>query len=185
MAPPTPIAWTVMPTSWCRIWGFSSQDYHLKQPQKTLVYVKALQHWVDLAKPTPPGESYQLMECIKKLREWMEPFTTSTDAEVFNPVEPSNWVQITPCKSAETAELSLPQECSNGKNCRTRARGIGSTRGIGHSTLTIPSAMNVSSIRSGAPNISTQWVKTPLGSRHHCQVLQKLLSPCREMTPPE
>ena len=44
---------------------FGSQDYQLNQPQKTLVYAKALQHWADLANPTPPGESHQLAECIK------------------------------------------------------------------------------------------------------------------------
>ena len=69
---------------------FGSQDYCLEQPQKTLAYAKALQHWADLAKPTLPGESHQLAECIKELKEWMEPFTTFTDAKVFDPVEPSH-----------------------------------------------------------------------------------------------
>ena len=53
---------------------FGSQDYHLKQPQKTLVYARALQHWADLARPTYLGESCQLAECIKELREWMDHF---------------------------------------------------------------------------------------------------------------
>ena len=59
---------------------FGLQDYHLKQPQKTLAYAKALQHWANLTKPTLPGKSHQLAECIKELGEWMEPFTTFTDA---------------------------------------------------------------------------------------------------------
>ena len=71
---------------------FGLQDYHLKQPQKTLAYAKALQNWADLAKPTLLGESCQLVECIKELRELMEPFTTFTDAKVFYPVESSNWI---------------------------------------------------------------------------------------------
>ena len=69
-----------------------SQDYHLKQPQKTLAYAKALQHWAKLAKPTPPHEPCQLAECIKELREWMEPFTMFTDTQVFDQVELLNWI---------------------------------------------------------------------------------------------
>ena len=75
---------------------FGSQDYQLNQPLKTLEYAKALQLWADLANPTPLGESCQLAECIKELRHSMEPFTTFTEAQVFDPVEPSNWVRITP-----------------------------------------------------------------------------------------
>ena len=41
---------------------------------------------------------------------------------------------------------------------------MGPTRGIGHLKLTIPSMVTVSSKRTGALNIFTQWVKMPLGS---------------------
>ena len=85
---------------------FSSQDYHLKLPQKTLAYAKAIQHWANLATPTPSGKSHQLAECVKELREWMEPFTTFTDAQVFKPMEPLNWVWVTPSKSMETLKPS-------------------------------------------------------------------------------
>ena len=92
MVPPTPPCLdcdTYLPMKDSR---FSLQDFQLKQPQKTLAYAKALQHWADLAKPVLPGESHQLVECIQELRRWMEPFTTFTDAQVFDLVEPSNWV---------------------------------------------------------------------------------------------
>ena len=67
-APPTPPCLdhdTYLPMEDLR---FGSQDYQLKQPQKTLAYAKALQHWADLAKPTLLGESHQLAECIKELK---------------------------------------------------------------------------------------------------------------------
>ena len=92
MAPPTPHCLDCDAYLPMKDTRFGSQDYHLKQPQKTLTYAKALQHWADLAKPTLSGKSCQLAECIKELREWMEPFTTFTDAQVFDPVEPLNWV---------------------------------------------------------------------------------------------
>ena len=69
---------------------FGSQDYHLKQLQKTLAYAKGLQHWTDLARPTLSSESCQLAECVKELRKWMEPFTTFTDDQIFEPMKPSN-----------------------------------------------------------------------------------------------
>ena len=146
---------------------FGSWDYCLKQPQKTLAYAKALQHWANLAKPTLLGESHQLVECIKELREWMEPFITFTDAQVFKPIEPLNWVWVTPSKSRETLKPFPHQECSSSRNCGTRMRGVGPTRGIGHSKLTIPSTVNIpagSSQKTGVPNIFTQWVKTQPGS---------------------
>ena len=69
-----------------------------------------------------------------------------------------------PSKPTETIELLPSGEHSNGKNCGTRARDMGPTRGIGHLKLTIPLMANVSSERTGAPNIFTQWVKKPPGS---------------------
>ena len=157
--PPTPHCLdpdTYLPMKHTR---FGSQDYHLKQPQKALVYTKALQHWANLAKSTLLGKSCQLVECIKELREWMEPFTTFTDAQVFDPVDPSNWVRVNPSKSMETIEPMPPQECSNSRNCRARTRGVGPTRGKGYSRLTVPSTVSTPTVSgqvTGALNIFTQ-----------------------------
>ena len=46
---------------------FGAQDYCLCLPQKTLAYAKALQNWVEEAKPLMPGEPCQLAECIHEL----------------------------------------------------------------------------------------------------------------------
>ena len=88
---------------------FSSQDYELNQPQKTLAYAKALQHWADLANPIPSDKSHQLAEYIKELTGWMEQFTTFINTQVFDLVEPSNWVWITPTKSRETIQSCPPR----------------------------------------------------------------------------
>ena len=69
---------------------FSSQDYQIKQPQKTLAYAKVLQHWAEKAKPPTLGKPHQLAECIQELRETMEPLTTFRGEEVFCKVTPSN-----------------------------------------------------------------------------------------------
>ena len=120
-----------------------------------------------LAKPTLLGKSCQLVEWIKELWGLMEPFTTITKAQMFDPVEPSDLVQINPFKSRETIESSTPQECRSGRNCGTRTRSVGPTRGIGCLKVTVPSTANASagsSQKTGVLNIFTQWVKTPLGS---------------------
>ena len=136
--------------------------------------------------------SCQSVECIKELRKWIEPFTTFTDDQVFKQVESSNWVWVTPSKSMDTLE-SLPHwKHSNSSDCRARTRGMVPTRGIGHSKLIVPSAVNTlaaSGQGTGASNIFKQQVKNPHaallhGSRCHHLVLSKSLSPCREMTPP-
>ena len=154
---------------------FGSWYHCLKQPQKTLVYAKALQHWADIAKPTLLGESWQLVEFIKELREWIEPFTTFTYAQVFDLVEPSNWVQVTPSKSMETINPLSPQKCSTSRDHRARTRGVVPTRGKGHSKVTIPSTVTVSSERTGALNIFTQWVKSLPGR----SITQRQMSPPR------
>ena len=41
---------------------FGSQDFQLTQPQKTLAYAKAIQHWVEKAQALTPGEPCQLAE---------------------------------------------------------------------------------------------------------------------------
>ena len=63
---------------------FGSQDDHMKQPQKTLVYTKALQHWAENTQPPMPGEPHQFVECVWELREAMGPLMTFKDKEVLS-----------------------------------------------------------------------------------------------------
>ena len=58
---------------------FAGQDYCMEQPQKTLVYAKALQYWVEKAWLPMLSEPCQLAECVQELREAMEPLITFTD----------------------------------------------------------------------------------------------------------
>ena len=134
---------------------------------KDLGICQALQLWANLARPSPLGKSCQLAECVKELREWREPVTTFADDHVFELMKAFNWVWVTPSKSMETLKPSPPWEHSSGRNCGTRMRGMGPTIGMGHLKLTVPSTANTpagSSQKTGAPNISTQWVKTLPGS---------------------
>ena len=48
-----------------------SQDYHLGPPSKTLAYAKALQYWVEMAKPPIPSKPHQLAGSILELRQAM------------------------------------------------------------------------------------------------------------------
>ena len=48
--------------------------------------------------------------------EGVEPFITLTEAEVFDPVEPLNWIQITPSKSMASIKSLPPWECSHSRN---------------------------------------------------------------------
>ena len=89
---------------------FGSQDYHMKQPQKTLAYTKALQHWAEKAQPPMPGESCQFVECLWELREMMEPLTMFTDAEVSSNDVPLHWVKITSSRTSEPTEPTTSQE---------------------------------------------------------------------------
>ena len=87
---------------------FGAQDYCLCQLQKTLAYVKALQHWAKEANPPMPGKLHQLAECICELQESMESLTTFSDAKIFGEVESSNGVWVTCSKSSELAESTHP-----------------------------------------------------------------------------
>ena len=60
-----------------------AQDFQLKQPEKTLAYAKALQHWAEVAKPLWLGKLHKLAECVKELRQYMEPLTRFKDEDVF------------------------------------------------------------------------------------------------------
>ena len=74
---------------------FGTQDYQLKQPERTLAYAKALQHLADVAKPLQPGEPHQLAECVKELRRCMRLLATFMEEQVLSKDTPSLWVMIT------------------------------------------------------------------------------------------
>ena len=72
-----------------------------------------------------------------------------------------------PSKCRETIESLHHWEHSNSKNYGTKNKKHGNHQGIGCLKLIIPSTANTpagSSQKTGAPNIFTQWVKTPPGS---------------------
>ena len=62
---------------------FSCQDYHQKQPQKTLAYTQALLHWAERANLPHPGEMCHLARCVQELRWAMKPFTTFSDHAIL------------------------------------------------------------------------------------------------------
>ena len=92
----------------------------MKQPQKTLVYAKALQYWVEKAQPPLPGEPCQLAESMLVLQQAREPLTVFTDAEVLEDAPPSHWVKITSCWTSEPMD---PQPLGN--EATTGAIGLG------------------------------------------------------------
>ena len=49
---------------------FGSWDYQLVQPQKTLTYAKALQHWMEKAQLLVPGEPCHLAESVLDFDGW-------------------------------------------------------------------------------------------------------------------
>ena len=83
---------------------FSSQDFHLTQPQKTLAYMKALQYWAEKAQLPIPSKPCQLVESVLELWQMMETPTTFTDEEVLEDVPPSNWVKIMPSRLVEPTQ---------------------------------------------------------------------------------
>ena len=98
---------------------FGSQDFWLTQPQKTLVYAKDLQHWLEKAQPPTPGKPHQLAESVLELWHTMEPLTTFTDEEVLEDTLPSNWVKMASSRTAEPA----PREHSCSRTHKAHARG--------------------------------------------------------------
>ena len=91
----------------------------MTQPQKTLAYAKALQHWVEKAQPPTPGEPYQLAESVLDLQCEMESLTTFTDEKVLEDVLPSNWVRITSCRLVDPTQ----RDCSNSRTYWAHAKG--------------------------------------------------------------
>ena len=89
------------------------------QPQKTLAYPKALQHWAEKAQPLTPGKSHQLAESVQELRCSMDPMATFTTVVVLDDAPTSNWVKITSSRMVEPT----PRECSHSRAKRAHARG--------------------------------------------------------------
>ena len=88
---------------------FSSQDYHIKQPQKILAYAKALQHWVEKAQLPMLGEPYQLGECMRT--EGSNGATNDIHGcQSFGNIVPSNWVKITSSRTSEPIEPAASWE---------------------------------------------------------------------------
>ena len=88
---------------------FSTQDYQLKQPKRTLVYAKAVQHWAKVARPPQLGKPCQLAECVKQLRRCMRLFTMFTEEQVLSKDPPSPWVMITSSQCPAVAEEEAPE----------------------------------------------------------------------------
>ena len=102
---------------------FGGQDYCMKQPQKTLVYTKALQFWAEKAQLPMPGKPHQLAELVWELREAMEPLTTFTDEEVLGNNAPSHWAKITSSRISEPMEPASSWEWSHSRNRMAHAQG--------------------------------------------------------------
>ena len=146
---------------------FSSVDYRICQPQKTLAFARSLQHWAELANPPATAQPRQLAVCMIEWRDSMAPFTTFTDAEVFGEAECPCWVQVTPSKALEPEEPKAMWERSHGQNRRTHPWGsfsLVSNRGCTKGPVIPSMASAISSQSQGAPNISTQHRKMPPGS---------------------
>ena len=83
---------------------FSSQDFWLTQPQKTLAYAKALQYWAEKAQPPIPSKPHQLAENVLELWQMMELLTVFMDEEVLDDIPSSNWMKIMPSRLAEPTQ---------------------------------------------------------------------------------
>ena len=141
---------------------FGGWDYWLKQPEKTLAYVKTLQHWVEKAHMPMPDEPCQLVECVWELRETMEPLMMFTNAEVFGNVGPLNWVRITPARMTEPTEPAKSQEQSH---CQTR-RGCTQSSFVAACNMerSMPTATTPAKdlLASSSPRVETQLEGTSI-----------------------
>ena len=143
---------------------FSSQDYHMKQPQKALAYAKALQHWAEKAQPPMPGKPCQLVECVWELRDAMETLTMFMDDDVLSNDAPSPWVKIRSSRTSEPAEPTHSQEHSHSQNQRAHTGGsFVAACSIGQSKPTTITCM------ASSLTISNQRVKTLLESSINSQ----------------
>ena len=130
---------------------------------------KALQHWAEKAEPPMPGEPCQLVECVRQLREAMEPLTLFTDAEVLGDNVPSHWVKITFSRTSKSAEPTHPWEQSCSQNRRAHARGsFVAAHSVGRSkpmaTTPVVSSLTISTQRAETRTDSIiiwQWMPLP------------------------
>ena len=104
--------------------SFGRQDYHMKQPQKTLVYAKALQYWVEKAQPPLPDEPHQIVESVLALQRSVEPLTMFTNDEVLEDTLPSHWVKIMLSWTLEPTDPPASQEWSCSGSHRAWTRGV-------------------------------------------------------------
>ena len=59
------------------------QDYHSKEPQRTLAYAQALQYWAEQANLLGPDEPCHLVMCVHELRQVIKPYMTFSDCNFF------------------------------------------------------------------------------------------------------
>ena len=125
---------------------FGTQDFWLKQHEKTLAYAKALQHWAEVAKTPWLGELCKLAECVKELRQCMELLTTFTDEDILANDPPLSWKKITSLRYSKEEEEEIPEPARAQSQSRSwRAHSWGSfltSHFLGCSKpLVIPSTM--------------------------------------------
>ena len=96
----------------------------MRQPQKTLAHVKALQYWAEKAQLLPPGEPHQIAESMLELQRAMESLTMFTNAEVLEDTPPSHWVRITSSWMSEPADPPTSSEWRCSRSQRVHARGM-------------------------------------------------------------
>ena len=82
----------------------------MRQPQKTLAYIKALQFWAEKAKLPQASQPCQLVACVKELRESMEQLTSFSNEEVLTDDPPLPWVKITPSQCSKAVGPEAMQE---------------------------------------------------------------------------
>ena len=97
---------------------YSSQDFCLTQPYRTLTYTKALHYWAEKAQLPVPSEPHQFVENVLELQQLMELLTTFTDEEVLEDVLPSNWVKNTLSRLPEPTQ----QEHTCSRTCQAHAK---------------------------------------------------------------
>ena len=144
---------------------FGMQDFHVKQPLKTLAYAKVLQHWAEAAMPPHLGNLCKLAECVEELRQCMEPLTTFRDEEFCTKDPPSGWVIITPsqcCKVVGEEAQEAARAQSYSRTQRAHSQGSFLTPLLGHGRhLIVPATTTAStpttpSRQTGMPDIFSQ-----------------------------
>ena len=147
---------------------FVSEDVRLRQPRKTLAYAKLLQFWADKVQPPRVGEPCQLMACVQKLKEVMEPFITFMDEDVLNDYPPSPWEKITSSLHSGAAEKEVQESMQKGGYSQNRRAHpqvcFPTTSFLGCTKPLIIPAMKQLARRVRAPSIFTEKVKMPPGS---------------------